>query len=237
MITAIVPVSTIPSHPDTAILTETLDSIRYWLPDSEIVLCFDGVHPSQEHRAQAYEEHIQNALWLADHHYGNICPLIFDRHEHQTGMLSAALSHVETPLLLYVEHDTPLVTDELIEFDLLTKQVLEGQSNIIRLHHEALILDEHKHLMHGEDGNFTRTSQWSQRPHIASVAFYQRICDHHLAGKHAFIEDVMHSVVDTSYQQFGMQGWDQFKLHIYNPGGNLKRSYHLDGRAGDPKCD
>lgn len=237
MITAIVPVSPIPSHPDTAVLTETLDSIRYWLPDAEIILCFDGVPPQLEHRRQDYEQHIQQALWLADHHYGNILPIVFDEHQHQTGMLPAALERVETPLLMYVEHDCPLVTDEHIEFDLITKHILDGHSNCVRLHHEALILEPHKHMCHGDEGQFVRTSQWSQRPHIASLAYYSRLLDHHLAGKHMFIEDVLHGVVANAYLEFDMPGWDQHKLHIYNPGTNMKRSYTTDGRAGDPKCD
>lgn len=237
MITAVVPVSPIPSHPDTAILTETLDSIRYWLPDAEIILTFDGVDPRLEHRASDYQEHIRRALWLADHHYGNSLPLIFDEHTHQTGMLPAALHHVETPLLMYVEHDCPLVTDEHIEFDLITKFILDGHSNLVRLHHEALILPEHQHLTHGDDGQFIRTSQWSQRPHIASLAYYTRIYDTHLAGRNYFIEDIMHGVVSEAFRQFDMPGWDQHKLHIYNPGQNMKRSFTTDGRKDDPKCD
>jgi hypothetical protein len=224
------------------VLAETLNSIRHWLPDAEIILCFDGIHPNLErHRGvcrQNYEEHIYSTLWLADHHYGNIVPLIFDEHQHQTGMLPKALELVETPLILYVEQDTPLVTDELIDFDAINQFILGGGSNIVRLHHEALILEVHKHLTHGDDGQFTRTSQWSQRPHVASLAFYQRIYDHHLAGKRIYIEDVMHGVLANAQGLYGMQGWEQYRLHIYNPGGpNIKRSYHLDGRAGDPKCE
>ena len=42
-ITIIVPVSPIASHPDTAILAETIESIRYHHPTAEIFLTFDGV--------------------------------------------------------------------------------------------------------------------------------------------------------------------------------------------------
>jgi hypothetical protein len=30
-------------------------------------------------------------------------------------------------------------------------------------------------------------------------------------------------------------GWDKHKLWIYHPEGSIKRSYHLDGRAGTRK--
>jgi len=236
MITAIVPVSPIPSHPDTAILTETLDSVRHWLPDAEIILTFDGAAPHLEHRRQAYEEHIANALWLADHHYGNICPIIFDDHHHQIGMLAHALNIVETPLVAYIEQDTPMVIDEHIDFDLISGFVSSGRSNCVRLHHESQILPDHQHMVHGDDGGFIRTSQWSQRPHVASLAFYRRIHADHLDGRHGFIEDVMHGVLADAYKTYGMAGWNQYCVHLYNPGPNMQRSYHLDGRAGDPKC-
>jgi hypothetical protein len=32
-------------------------------------------------------------------------------------------------------------------------------------------------------------------------------------------------------------GWYNWRLWIYTPEGNIKRSYHLDGRGGDPKFE
>jgi hypothetical protein len=53
-----------------------------------------------------------------------------------------------------------------------------------------------------------------------------------------FIEDKMHSVVQSAYINDGFLGWSQHRLHIYHPkGNNIKRSYNLDGRAGGPKYD
>jgi hypothetical protein len=43
-----------------------------------------------------------------------------------------------------------------------------------------------------------------------------------------FIEDKFHGVVQDD-------GWDKHKLWIYHPEGSIKRSYHLDGRAGTRK--
>jgi hypothetical protein len=237
-LTIVIPVSPIPSHPDTKILDETLDSVRHHLPDAEIILTFDGVRPEQEHRKADYERFIQTALWRADHHYGYILPLIFDDHQHQTGMMRAVLDKIDTPLLMYVEQDTPLVTDEAIDFDKIAEFILEGHSNLVRLHHEGRIPAEHEHMIHGDEGGFIRTSQWSQRPHVASVAFYRRIMAAHFSsGARSFIEDRMHGVVDEAFRVDGMLGWEQYRLHIYNPGENLKRSYHTDGRAGEPKYD
>jgi hypothetical protein len=248
VITAVVPVSVIKSHPSTGILEQTLDSIRHHLPDSEIILTFDGVRDEQFKYRLLYEEHIRRVLWLADKHYGNVCPYIFDEHQHQTGMLRHVLDDIRTPLMLYVEQDTPLVTDEPIEWDRVTDMFEFGYSNLVRLHHEAVIPEDHAHMMHGMESefdcewcggtDFIRTSQWSQRPHVASVAYYRRILGSHFSpNARCFIEDKMHGVVDEAFNLDGMLGWNQHRLHIYAPKGNMKRSYHTDGRAGAPKYD
>ena len=239
VITAVVPVSPIKSHPDPAILVQTLDSIRTCLPDAELVVTFDGVRDEQEHRRTDYEEFIRRTLWLLDHHYGNVLPIIFDDHMHQTGMMREALDDIDTPLIIYVEQDTPLVTDEPIDWHTITDFILSGQSNTVRLHHEGVIPDEHQHMIHGNDGMFIRTSQWSQRPHVSSTAYYRRImADYFTPAAKSFIEDRMHGVVDQAFRRDGMLGWNQHRLHIYDPGnGNMKRSYTTDGRAGEPKYD
>jgi len=239
VITAVVPVSPIKSHPGTEILTETLDSIRACLPDTEIIVTFDGVRGEQEDRRDDYEQFLFQALWLADHHYRNILPLIFDRHEHQTGMMRHTLTHIDTELLLYVEQDTPLVTDEPIDWDSIREFIHYGHSNVVRLHHEGVIPAEHEHMMHGHDGEFIRTSQWSQRPHIASTAYYRRIMETCFTpDAKSFIEDKMHGVVDQSFRRDKLQGWLQHRIHIWDPQtGNMKRSYHTDGRAGEAKYD
>lgn len=243
MITAIVPTSPISSHPDTAILEETLNSIRHHLPDAEIIVTFDGVRPEQDDLRANYAEYIRRALWQADKKYGNVCPIIFDEHVHQTGMMRRALEEIQTPLLLYVEHDTPLVVDEPIDWDAVRNLVEFGDSDLVRFHHEAAIPDEHRHMMHGEECDkpgswmFTCTSQWSQRPHVASRAFYERVMAQFSPDAKSFIEDKMHGVCDQAFKQHDMLGWEQYRLHIYNPGGNIKRSYHTDGRAGEAKFD
>jgi hypothetical protein len=248
VITAVVPVSPIKSHPDTAVLDETLDSIRHHLPDAEIIVTFDGVREQQEGRRADYEEFIRRALWRLDKHYGNTFPVIFTEHTHQVGMLRAVLDEIRTPLLMYVEQDTPLVVDEPVDWEAITHFLISGRSNAVRLHHEAVIPDAHKHMIHGTerlDGpawkgrrtSFLQTSQWSQRPHVASVAYYRRILTNHFSSSaKSFIEDMMHGVVDEAYNVDGLTGWMQHRVHIYNPDGeNMKRSYHTDGRAGEQK--
>lgn len=239
-ITVICPVSPIASHPETHILTETLDSVRHHLPDAELIVTFDGVRPEQSDRTADYDEFTRRALWLLDHKYGNALPMLFEAHHHQSGMMRAALDEVQTDLLLYVEADTPLVIEEMIPWQTVTDFIRSGDSNLVRFHHEARIPGEHQHLMHDTEhaGLFTRTSQWSQRPHVASTAFYRRLMDCYFTpDSKAFLEDRLYGVLDEAYRRDGLAGWRQFQTHIYSPEGNMCRSRHTDGRAGEPKWD
>lgn len=232
MITVVIPTSPVVSNPATAIIEETVGTVRQFLPDAEIVLTFDGIRTEQAHLAQAYVEYTRRVLWLADKQWKRVCPIVFDRHAHQSGMMRRALTEVHTPLVLYVEHDTPLCPDMTIPFDTVSQFILSGSSNLVRFHHESLIPGPHKHLMHGSEGViYTRTTQWSQRPHLASAEYYRWVMDTYFTteGK-AFIEDRMHGAVQDD-------GWDKHRLHIYTPDGSIKRSYHLDGRAGGPKFE
>lgn len=238
--TVIVTTSPIPSHPETTILEETIASVRHHLPGAEIILTFDGIRPEHAGFRDEYIEYTRRALWRADHQWGNVMPIVHNTHRHQVGITRAALDQVRTPLLLFVEHDTPLVTDEEIDWHTTRHLVMEGIYDLVRFHHEAAIPEPHMHMMLPPMfGGFTRTCQWSQRPHLASTAFYHRILSSHFSPTaKSFIEDMMHGVCHDAYERFGLLGWDQYRLAIYHPeGGNIKRSYHTDGRAGGPKFD
>jgi hypothetical protein len=73
--------------------------------------------------------------------------------------------------------------------------------------------------------------QWSQRPHLASTAFYRQMIKNYFNPKsRTMIEDVIHGVVIESCRKDAVMGWYSRRLWIYTPEGNIKRSYHLDGR-------
>lgn len=230
-VTVVIPTNPIPLHPDTSILEETVASVRHWFPDSEIFLCFDGMG-GQPYPREDYAEYTRRALWLADKEWGAVVPTIFGAWYHQSGMMLETLPEITTPLILYVEHDAPLVTDCPIDWKTVYGALYGGFSDLVRFHHEAVIPEPHQHMMHGEmPSGLMRTSQWSQRPHLATTAFYRRIMTSHFRpGQPEFIEDRMHSVCDTAFRQYGLMGWRQYRTHIYYPEGNIKRSYHLDGR-------
>lgn len=241
-VTVLIPSSPIPSHPDTSVIETTVQSVRERLPDAEIIIMLDGVRSEQEERRQDYEEYQRRLLWKCNHEWTNVLPLRFEEHQHQVAMTRAALKLVKTPAVLFVEHDTPLCED--IPFEGLVSAVEAGAADVVRLHHEALILDDHRYMMLDQEPQdvggvpMMRTAQWSQRPHVASADFYRRILDDHFgANARTMIEDKMHGVVANAFASRGKAGWQDYKLWIYAPEGDMKRSYHLDGREDDPKYE
>lgn len=246
-ITVVIPTSVIPSHPSTAILEETIEAVRTQLPNAEIILTFDGIRKQQKKRSADYEEYIRKALWLCNNKWHNVLPVIFRTHHHQASMLRATLPKIRTPYLLYVEHDAPVTPDRIIQWDDLVDVMNTGEADIIRLHHEEKILPEHKHLMFGCCADkigkveLHKTMQWSQRPHIARVSFYERLLDQYFhPDSKTMIEDVMHGIVIEECQKHGINGWYNFRIWLYCPKTDklgIKRSYHTDGRGADPKYE
>lgn len=242
-ITVLVSSSLVRSHPDTRIIDETVASIRRQLPDSEIILMCDGVRAEQEDRRGDYEEYLRRVLWKADHEWGNVLPLVFDEHLHQAVCTKRGLAHVRTPFMLFMEADTPL-TDGHIPWGGLSETIRRGDANVIRFSHESQILDVHRYLMLDAAPQdirgvpMTRTLQWSQRPHLASVAWYRELLDRWFPNdERNFIEDVIYGKLLTAYERDGEMGWLGWRTWIYTPERNIQRSYHLDGRAGEDKFD
>lgn len=238
-ITILMPTSPIPSHPDTRIIDETIMTIRTHLPTAEIVIMIDGVREEQEEFRKNYIEYTRRLLWKCANEWTNVTPLLFEEHTHQAGMTRRALQLVNTPTILFVEHDTPITPDREIPFDHLIDVVKSGQANIVRLHHEALVLDAHRHLMIGEpESNLWATYQWSQRPHVASTGWYYQMLDSYFPpDAKTMIEDRIYGVLESAYRDQGKAGWDKFRVWLYYPDGDIKRSYHTDGREGQPKWE
>lgn len=240
IVTVIIPTSPIPTHPSTAVIEETVASIRAQpdLARAEIIVVADGVRPELEHRRADYEEYLHRLVRLTNWKWPNVVPIVHDAWLHQALSVRAALSSVHTPLVLFVEHDTPLTTDMPTDWDGLCRVILRGAADLIRLHHESRILPDHEHLML-DDGDIhdlegvplVRTVQFSARPHLASRDYYDRFLSFRFNDdSRTMIEDTMHSVAQR-------QPWEEHRLWIYRPAGNMQRSYHLDGRADDPKFD
>lgn len=236
-ITVLIPVSPIPSHPSTEVIDQTVASVRERLPDSEIIIMFDGIPADKMGFKTDYEQFKSRLLWKINNTMGNATPIVFDQHMHQSGMMREALGLVRTPLVLFLEQDTPLHND--IPFEQLVEPVKTGYINLLRFHFEAKIHPEHEHLMLDHEPieilgqPFLRTRQWSQRPHLASTQYYRDICQKYWDNEPRFIEHIMYGIVAE-----GGDNYDEHRLHIYAPEGTLVRSKHLDGRRlGADKYD
>ena len=230
-ITVIIPSSPIPSHPSTRIIEETIASVRYHLPTAPIIVMQDGVRKEQEDRIPVYTEYIENLKKLE---LPNLRISQFEQFTQQAAMTMETLPQIITPLLLFVEHDTPLV-DAWIDWPLLQDAVTSGITNMIRLHYDEAIHPDHHHMMRGKlTDNLIKTVQWHQRPHLTSVNWYEGIINKYFTlQSRVWIEDKIYSPV--SYSE-----WEDFKLTIYDPcgtGQNMKRSRDIDGRGEDIKYD
>ena len=235
-ITVVVPTSVLPSHPDTKIIDETLESINVHLPNCEIILQIDGLRQEQLDRKEDYDKYKTEMLWRCLHKYKNVVPFVFDELHHQSGMLRKTIDEIKTPLLLYIEGDAPLTPDRKIDWQKCVDFIEGGQANTIRYHFEEVIPKEHDNLMLGspKDG-FQKTIQWSQRPHLSSVLYYKEVILPTLPEAN-FVEDTFHGVVMNDYYNHGNIGWNKHRLWIYYPkNGKIKRSYTTDGREGGRK--
>lgn len=228
-ITVLIPVSPIPSHPSTEVLDETLASIRERLPDSEIIIMFDGVPAWLMNLKPQYEEFKTNMLWKINHELQPATPIIFNEHSHQSLMVREAMNLVRTPLVLFSEQDTPLHND--IPFKEIAEVIKTGYANTVRFHFEAQIHPEHEHLMIDKEPinilgvPLLRTKQWSQRPHLSATSYYEHIISTYFDDKPRFIEHIMYGRIAE-----GGDNYDEHRLHIYAPEGTYVRSKHLDGR-------
>lgn len=245
-ITVVVPTSPIPSHPDTRIIDEVLASIRFHLPESKIIVTADGVRPQVEHRREQYAEYKKVlAEKMRCLKYGWLVE--FDRYTQQAEMLRQVIERgdVQTPYVLFVEHDTPLVTtknprdgrtdtmpqDCQIDWQGMVEVLHDGKANQIRFYVWEAIFQPHAHMMRGEfrhrDATYVKTTQYSQWPNLATTDFYRRILPQH------FRPQVPQMIELGMYGPVANAPWEQFKVVIYLPDENARRFYHLNGRADE----
>ncbi len=236
-ITVIISSSPIPSHPSPRMIAETIASVRAHLPDCEILIMQDGIRPEQEHMRAAYDAYKQELLFLCRNEYHNVLPIFFDEFLHQAEMTRRTLDKIKTPMLLFLEHDTPLCDDAVIEWDGIAQTLESGWTDLMRFHHidSPFIHPEHMDLAIDKDRQdvcgiqAVRTRQYSQRPHVATVDLYRRMLSTFSENCRTFIEDHV-------YGQF-YPDKTPFKLAVYTPEGPIKRSRDLNGREGGPKYD
>jgi hypothetical protein len=226
-ITIVMPTSWIHSHPDTRVIEQTISDIRVHFPKNEIIIQVDGLRDELLDKKKDYDEFKNRLLWKCLHEWQNVLPVIFEEHSHQTTMMKKTIDMIATRLMLYVESDAPLTPDMPIDWTKCIQMIETNKANTIRFHFEAHIPEPHNHLMRKKHGDFLQTIQWSQRPHLSTVKYYKNVILENVPDQ-TFIEDIIHGYIQSLEP-------DVSKLWIYHPEGNIKRSYHLDGRDGRRK--
>lgn len=226
-VTVIMPTTHMPSNPSTEVIEQTLDSVVQQMPNSEIIVLIDGLRPEVSEFVQDYEEATRRLLHQLKYKYPHAIPMRFEQYGHQSLMTRQALKIIHTPLLLFVEHDTPITRE--IDWVGIKEVVKSNYAYQVRLSHEGRILDEHKYLMLDEESKtvhgvpLIRTKQWSQRPHLSTTDFYRYIIEKYHDDQPRFIEHVMYGIL--------LHGdWNEFRTHIYTPPGDIQRTIHLDGK-------
>lgn len=236
-LTILMPTSPVPSNPSLDKITQTIESVRFHHPTADILILCDGVRPEQDDRRANYETFVADLLWKANTSWTNVYPVVSDTWQHQANLTRKGLGYVNTNLILYVEHDIPLVTDMPIDWDACTRIVRRGDIDMLKFSFEAMgIHPEHEHMAIDkeiqivDDCPIRRTVQWSQRPHIARINWYRALLERNFPPScRTMIEDRMHSVA----QEFP----DHYRLATYMPKGSKVRCFHIDGREDDVKYD
>ena len=240
LITVVVTTSPVEANPGLPHLVETLGSLNdVGLAGCEVIVECDGVRTEQDTMTSRYHDALDELVRRCRHDWPNVLPVVHDQHQHQARMMRHALDQVRTPLVLFVEHDCPL--DPPINWWPLVDLITDGTANLVRFHHEAQVLDEHRHLMPAPGPETVngielwRCGQWSQRPHLASADYYRRILgDHFDPEERWMIEDRMHSVIEVALNE---DRWGDHRLWMYHEPGptGIRHSRHLDARGEQPK--
>ena len=238
LITCLITTSPSPKHPDTSIIEGTVASVRWHLPDSEILIACDGVRQEQENRRAAYSEYVLRMEELCLTKWKNVRLVVQPEFLHQAWTIAKTIEQVKTPVILFTEHDQELLPIWFPWSDAV-RYVAGGHVNLIRFMLEDDMKPEWQSMMLGPlpfptvpevmNTALTKTVQWSQRTHLASTEYYRRMLAEHLKpADRCYLEDRFYGQCDD---------WEKHRLTIYTPYGPMARIKHTDGRGNEPKFE
>ncbi len=226
-ISVMIPVSVLPSHPNTHILDWVIGSVRSHLFDAPIYLMFDGVRDEQIDRKPDYEEfkrRLRTPQWC-----GPIHKVEFDTFHHQAAMLRETLKRVTTPLMFFLESDWILTGN--IPWDAMATTILERKADVIRLHQEQTLSAAHECMFLDTveiNGLLLRKQMcyWSQ-PNLGYTDWWRdQLAKRFTADCRIMVEDRMYGVCQHP-DTWGTPD----KVFMYTPAGGFKRVSHQDGRG------
>lgn len=230
-VTVLIPTSPIPRHPDTSLIEECVSSIRRYFPTAHFIILVDGLRPAVEFRRGQYEGYKKNLSELCvSGKLGNTKLSVFASPVQQAIMTRNALEHhVQTPLILFVEHDAILRAQPALEWEAMFDVVLLDKANLVRLYNWDRIWHEHQYLMRGElehrGVKFIKTVQYSQWPLLSSSDYHRKLLTRIPKMQRTMIEPAV-------YYQVAAEEWEKNKVVIYYPENALTFT-HKDGRVDE----
>ena len=221
-ITAVISTSPIWINPSTEVLDETIFQMRKHLPTAMIVVLMDGVHPEDPALTERYTEFKAN---VRKKDYGPCQFIEFEEWHHQSGMLRVMLEQeiVKTPLVFWMEHDTPLKNDPL-PWQGIVDAELSGEIACIRFHLTGDIKGLRGWFL-SKNGNvpLDRVICHTAWPQIVRLDYLQALVNTFGGAKTYFDDGARDAFLGTNY--------DRFVSCVYAPHGDPIRVYHTNGRC------
>lgn len=232
-VTIVIPTSVSPVHPSTEIIDEVIRSVRQYFPDNEIILQIDGLRKEQKHRKEQYDEYKNRVLWKCLHEYNNVLPVVFDKHSHQSTMMEETIDMINTPVMFYIEGDIALQDNLDIDWQHIMDMLDSDTAYTVRFYSfNKFIEPSHMYLMLEQEGDFIKSFQWSQQPHLSHVKYYRDVVLPNTVPN-LFIEDKFYGKVFADCHET-LDRWDEHRLWLYNPQDkdDIRVVNNLDGRKG-----
>jgi hypothetical protein len=226
-LTVIVQSSFVPSHPSTEMIARSVASLSRLGTGFRILTAFDGFR-GEPNDAPKYVEYKRRAKERLP---GEFCEL--EDWKHSGGTLDPALQIVETPFLLYWEHDHELVADVDVE-GILEALVRLDDVRFIRLNRrrtEAVASDRELRQRPGMSPvPLVMTPSWSATPHFSTTSHYRRfVAPRCYAGE--LLEIPLFQEAQNDYDRMGFDAqYAKWGNCIYGRLGDAPTVCHLDGR-------
>jgi hypothetical protein len=218
-VTAIISTSPIWCNPSTEILDETVAQLREHLPTAPIILLADGVHPEDVSLTEKYEE-FKDCIRQKD--WENFTMVEFSEWFHQSGMLRQTVGQIETPLVFWMEHDTPMCSG-YIPWQEIIDTLLSNEAACIRFHltgNKARALN----FFHSRTGvPLDQVISHTAWPQIVRLDFFKELI--------ATFETAKTYYDDGLRDGFLEHNKDRYRYCVYAPEGNPSRCYHTSGRT------
>lgn len=240
LLTVVIAASPVPSHPSTALVSETLESLKNCGIDplTRVIIAHDAMPPFRRDNDDrlAYEKYLaQLRIQLAGR--PNIQVLCRSRWGHLNGNLRSAMQLVDTPFVLVVQHDFPFV--RTIDIAALLS-AMEQRSGI-----RHIKFSKRDHTASGWDANtserleylqeiavptpsgevrLVRTLGWSDNNHLCRAGYYRDIIFPIAGGLKLGPEEIIDPLVSA-------QTHDVFGTYIFGGLDDPRSIDHRDGRG------